>query len=190
MACTYSAAVMRSAAVPFGWIIGCPLLGWLISDRIGRRKPVIVGAGAALLGIPHAHPVRATRAVPALCLGLLAGIASGAAMLPYTSSRKRTRRSSRHRDGRRQLPQFLADRDLRTAFASRLMESSSGGEREIAHYQSSFPPLLYGVALADAAHAIAKGNGPERHPQIQAGGARAGRQLIAQTEMSNVHHRP
>ncbi|HEX7780193.1 MAG TPA: MFS transporter, partial [Vicinamibacterales bacterium] len=30
----YGAAVMRSASVPFGWIIGCPLLGFL-SDRFG-----------------------------------------------------------------------------------------------------------------------------------------------------------
>ena len=44
----YSLAVLRSASVPFGWIIGCPLLGWL-SDRIGRRKPVIIGAAAVLL---------------------------------------------------------------------------------------------------------------------------------------------
>src|SRR5829696_3106292 len=36
----YADAVLRSATVPFGWIIGCPLLGFL-SDRIGRRKPVI-----------------------------------------------------------------------------------------------------------------------------------------------------
>ena len=43
----YEVAVLRSAAVPFGWIIGCPLLGWL-SDRIGRRKPVIIGAAAVL----------------------------------------------------------------------------------------------------------------------------------------------
>src|SRR5882724_2484400 len=44
----YGSAVMRSAAGPFGWIIGCPLLG-LISDRIGRRKPVIIGAAVVLL---------------------------------------------------------------------------------------------------------------------------------------------
>src|SRR6201988_5332506 len=44
----YGAAVMRSSTVPFGWIIGCPLLG-LISDRIGRRKPVIAVAGVVLL---------------------------------------------------------------------------------------------------------------------------------------------
>src|SRR6185436_8785235 len=44
----YASAVMRSAAVPFGWIIGCPLLG-LLSDRIGRRKPVIASGGIVLL---------------------------------------------------------------------------------------------------------------------------------------------
>ena len=44
----YGTAVLRSASVPFGWIIGCPLLGY-ISDRLGRRKPVIFGGAAVLL---------------------------------------------------------------------------------------------------------------------------------------------
>src|SRR6185295_2055793 len=44
----YSLAVLRSASVPVGWIIGCPLLGAL-SDRIGRRKPVIAGSAIVLL---------------------------------------------------------------------------------------------------------------------------------------------
>ena len=41
----YATAVLRSSMVPVGWIIGCPLLGF-VSDRIGRRKPVIAVCGA------------------------------------------------------------------------------------------------------------------------------------------------
>src|SRR5262245_56801223 len=79
----YATAVMRSATVPFGWIIGCPLLGF-ISDRIGRRKPVIFVSAVVLLAclawILYGRPGGFQPAV----LGLAAGIASGAAMLPYT----------------------------------------------------------------------------------------------------------
>ena len=75
--------MLRSAAVPFGWIIGCPLLGW-VSDRIGRRKPVIVGGAACCLRclawILSAPPT----VLPPYVLGLIAGVGSGAAMLPYT----------------------------------------------------------------------------------------------------------
>src|SRR5207245_7662728 len=38
---SYGEAVIRSATVPVGWIIGCPLLGF-ISDLIACRKPVIL----------------------------------------------------------------------------------------------------------------------------------------------------
>jgi hypothetical protein len=44
----YATAVLRSSMVPVGWIIGCPLLGF-VSDRIGRRKPVIAVCGLLLL---------------------------------------------------------------------------------------------------------------------------------------------
>src|SRR5215813_14208447 len=79
----YASAVMRSAAVPFGWIIGCPLLGF-ISDKVGRRKPVIIGAAVVLMGCLAWILFGRAGVFPPYMIGLVAGLASGAAMLPYT----------------------------------------------------------------------------------------------------------
>src|SRR6188472_3387937 len=79
----YGSAVMRSSMVPLGWIIGCPLLGF-VSDRIGRRKPVIVGGAVVLLAclawILYGRP----NILRGPLVGIIMGVASGAAMLPYT----------------------------------------------------------------------------------------------------------
>jgi hypothetical protein len=37
---------------------------------------------------------------------------------------------------------------LGPVFGNLLMQASGGGERELAHYQAAFTPLLWGVALA------------------------------------------
>ncbi len=79
----YAAAVLRSSTVPLGWMIGCPLLGWL-SDRIGRRKPVIAGGGAVLFATLAWILLGRAGVFPPYVAGLVAGVASGAAMLPYT----------------------------------------------------------------------------------------------------------
>ena len=158
----YEVAVLRSAAVPFGWIIGCPLLGWL-TDRIGRRKPVIIGAAVVLL-LTLALILYGPRGVfPPYSLALVAGTASGAAMIPYTVIKEANRpEHSGTATGVINFLNFSLTALLGPVFASRLTEASAGGERELAHYQATFQPLLYGVALAILLTLILRETGPRK----------------------------
>jgi sugar phosphate permease len=156
----YSLAVLRSASVPFGWIIGCPLLGWL-SDRIGRRKPVIVGAALVLLAALASILFAPPGLFPPYSLGLLAGIASGAAMIPYTVIKEANRpEHSGTATGVINFINFAMTAILGPLFASRLIAASRGGEREFGHYQASFMPMLIGVALAILLTLLLRETGP------------------------------
>src|SRR5208337_1663233 len=75
-------AVVTGSLVPLGWVIGCPLLGWL-ADRIGRRKPVLIG-GATVMLLSAAGIAFSTSHNATVIGCLIFGIASGAAMIPYT----------------------------------------------------------------------------------------------------------
>jgi MFS family permease len=145
----YGTAVMRSAAVPLGWMIGCPLLGF-VSDRIGRRKPVIAGAALALLGCLAWILYGPVGVLPPYVLALVAGVASGAAMLPYTVIKEANPREySGTATGVVNFLNFTFSALLGPVFAG-LLRRASGGADEMAleHYQAAFQPLLYGVALA------------------------------------------
>ena len=144
----YAEAVMRSASVPLGWIIGCPLLGAL-SDRIGRRKPVIIGGAVVLLGCLMLILFGAPDTFPAYSVGLVAGIASGAAMLPYTVIKEANRpEHSGTSTGVINFIIFSLTALFGPIFAGLLASASNGGERELAHYQTAFQPLLYGVGIS------------------------------------------
>ncbi len=77
-----SDVALRLAMVPLGWVIGCPILGY-ISDSIGRRKPVVLGSIIMML-ITGGVIVYLPNSMPNYVMGLLLGIFSGAAMIPYT----------------------------------------------------------------------------------------------------------
>ncbi|MDR3461120.1 MAG: MFS transporter [Beijerinckiaceae bacterium] len=79
----YAEAVNRASMVPLGWVIGCPLLGY-IADHMGRRKPVLIAGMALMLVAALAILYLPPNSAPPYLLGLLLGIGSGAAMIPYS----------------------------------------------------------------------------------------------------------
>jgi len=79
---SYHDAVVTSSLVPLGWVVGCPLVGWL-ADFVGRRKPVLIGGAVAML--LSAAVITFSTGHEAAAIGcFIFGIASGAAMIPYT----------------------------------------------------------------------------------------------------------
>lgn len=157
----YAEAVLRSATVPAGWIIGCPLLGY-VSDRIGRRKPVIVASAvvlfASLAWILHGQ----AEVLPPYAIGLLMGVASGAAMIPYTVIKEANpARVSGTSTGVVNFINFTFSALLGPVFAGRLMRSASEGvPADLASYQSAFDLLLWGVGLAIILTFLLRETGP------------------------------
>jgi MFS family permease len=157
----YASAVMRSAAVPFGWIIGCPLLGF-ISDRLGRRKPVIAIGGLLLLACLAWILYGPADMFPPYVVGLVAGVASGAAMLPYTVIKEANPpEMSGTSTGVVNFLNFTFSALLGPVFAWILLRVGGGApQMTLGHYQTAFEPLLYGVGLAIVLTLLLKETGP------------------------------
>jgi MFS family permease len=161
----YGDAVMRSSMVPLGWIIGCPLLGF-VSDRMGRRKPVIAAGAVVLLSCLGWILYGPTTLLPPYVLGLVAGIASGAAMLPYTVIKEANPPAmSGTATGVVNFLNFTFSALLGPVFAW-LLSAVAGGaaSRTLEHYQMTFQPMLYGVALAIGLTLLLKETGPAVRP--------------------------
>ncbi|WP_300348957.1 MFS transporter [Chryseobacterium sp.] len=75
-------ATITSAMVAFGWAFGCPLLGF-ITDKLGRRKPVLVG-GALLMILSFLQMIYLPDLYTAKISMFIFGVGSGAAMIPYS----------------------------------------------------------------------------------------------------------
>jgi MFS family permease len=157
----YGSAVLRSATVPFGWIIGCPLLGY-ISDRIGRRKPVIIGGSVVLLACLAWILYGRADVFPPYVLGLVAGVASGAAMLPYTVIKEANPpQFGGTATGVVNFLNFTFSALLGPVFGGILHQVSSGASQvQLGHYQTAFVPLLFGVAIAIVLSVLLKETGP------------------------------
>jgi MFS family permease len=83
---SYHDAVVIGSLIPFGWVVGCPVLGWL-TDFFGRRKPVLIG-GAIGMFLALAFIAFSTGRSSAELGCFLFGVASGVAMIPHTITKE------------------------------------------------------------------------------------------------------
>lgn len=145
----YGTAVMRSAAVPFGWMIGCPLLGY-ISDKTGKRKPILIGGAIVvilcLLWVLFGKP----DVFPPFSIALLTGIASGAAMIPYSVIKEANPpQYSGTATGICNFINFTFSALVGPVFGLLLIKMSAGsGQFFMKDYRITFEPLIFGVGLA------------------------------------------
>jgi MFS family permease len=154
--------------VPLGWIIGCPSLGAL-SDRIGRRKPVIIGGACVLFVCLTWILYGRSGAIAPYAVGIVAGLASGAAMLPYTVIKEANPpQLSGTATGVVSFLIFTLSALLGPVFAGILQNVSSGGDLALEHYQTTFQPLLYGVGLAIALTFLLKETGAKARAPLEA----------------------
>jgi MFS family permease len=75
-------ATISSAMVAFGWVFGCPLLGY-ITDKINKRKPVLI-FGASFMTLSLIQLLYFPDVLPVKISMFLLGVGSGAAMIPYS----------------------------------------------------------------------------------------------------------
>jgi MFS family permease len=157
----YEAAVVLAATIPLGWMIGCPLLGF-ISDRLGRRKPVIFGGTIMLLAAVTWVLFGNPEILRGHIVGILMGIASGAAMLPYTVIKEANPPElGGTATGVINFLNFTFSALLGPVFGARLVEMPEGdSDLALAHYQAGFKPLLYGIVVALVLTFFLKETGP------------------------------
>ena len=142
-----AAAASEASMVPIGWVIGCPLLGY-ISDKIGRRKPVLVGGALVMLAAALAAIYVPAGTFPRYSVALVLGIASGAAMIPFSMIKEAN--PSEVKGTAAGVMNFLVflTTGVMSPFISRLMVPSQNESLTLAGFQHAFLPLVGGIILA------------------------------------------
>jgi MFS family permease len=161
---SYADAVNRASMVPLGWVIGCPLLGYL-SDHVGRRKPVLL-AGALLMLVSGAGILYLPDGIaPHYVLGLLLGIGSGAAMLPYSVIKEVNPDNVKgSATGAINFLVFTFSAWLTPAFGRLLRTYANGGALNLPVFREAGTWLLGGIVLAMVLSLLLRETGPRASP--------------------------
>ena len=108
--------------------------------------------------------------LPPYVLGIVTGIASGAAMLPYTVIKEANARNlAGTATGVVNFLNFTFSALLGPVFGRLLLGAAAGAPLAHEHYQAAFRPMLFGIVLAIVLTLLLKETGP----------AAARRQLVA-----------
>ncbi|UYW02492.1 MFS transporter [Flavobacterium agricola] len=75
-------AVLNASMAALGWVIGCPLMGYL-ADKIGKRRPVLI-AGCLGMIIMLLQLMYLQDAINIKATVFIFGVFSGVAMIPYS----------------------------------------------------------------------------------------------------------
>lgn len=141
-----ASAATEASMVPIGWVIGCPLLGY-ISDKIGRRKPVLIVGALVMLAAGLTAIYVPVGVLPPFSVALLLGIASGAAMIPFVIMKEAN--PSEVKGTAAGVMNFLVfvTTGIMSPFISRLM-LPQGTPLTLHEFQVGFLPLAGGVVVA------------------------------------------
>ncbi|MFM9925159.1 MFS transporter [Variovorax sp. H27-G14] len=144
---TMAAAASDAAMVPIGWVIGCPLLGY-ISDKIGRRKPVLIVGALVMLAAGLAAIYVPVGTLPRFSVALLLGVASGAAMIPFSMMKELN--PSQVKGTAAGVMNFLVFvmTGIMSPFISHLMLPDQGTPMTLGAFQTALLPLVGGVIVA------------------------------------------
>src|SRR6202045_2087826 len=140
-------AVVTGSLVPLGWVIGWPLLGWL-ADFVGRRKPVLIGGAVAML--LSAAGITFSTGHTATTIGcFLFGIASGAAMIPYTIIKEVNPDEVKgSATGGINFLTFGVTALIGPIFADLLGKGFASTQNHVAHFRASIIFWITGIVLA------------------------------------------
>lgn len=159
-------AASDASMVPIGWVIGCPLLGY-ISDSIGLRKPVLIGGALVMLAAGAAAVFLPEDAFPRYLVPLALGIGSGAAMIPFTMIKEAN--PSEVKGTAAGVMNFLVFvvTGILSPFISRLMVPSSDNPLTLHDFQMGLLPLICGMVLAIVLSFVIRETGSNRKPAKQ-----------------------
>ena len=160
-------AASEASMVPIGWIIGCPLLGY-ISDKIGRRKPVLIGGALVMLAAGIAAIYIPAGTFPRYSVALVLGIGSGAAMIPFSMIKEAN--PSEVKGTAAGVMNFLVflTTGVMSPFVSRLMVPSQGTPLDLAGFQHAFLPLVVGIVVAIVLSLVIRETGLAHHASPKA----------------------